>query len=116
VLDVLLDELVSDGLVVHQLDVAAETFAKHLVPLPLAEALAFVNFEHLLHLVQLLVVQSGLLVDDCCFCFYFESAEGGVGSLLEENGGHLEVFVDEFCLHFSLVGEQQSLIEELVEF
>jgi hypothetical protein len=36
--------------------------------------------------------------------------------LLEENGRHLEVFVDEFCLHFSLVGEQQSLIEELVEF
>lgn len=115
-LDVLLDELVSDGLVVHQLDVAAETFAKHLVPLPLAEALTFVNFEHLLHLVQLLLVKTRLLVDDCCLCLHLKSAEGGVGSLLEENGGHLEVFVDEFCLHFSLVGEQQSLIEELVEF
>lgn len=49
--DVLLDELVSDSLVVHLLDVAAEAFAEHLVSLPLAEALAFVDFEHLLHLV-----------------------------------------------------------------
>ena len=53
VVDVLLDELVSDGLVIHLLDVATETFTKHLVSLPLPETLTFVYLEHLLNLVQL---------------------------------------------------------------
>ena len=51
--NVLLDELIPDDLIIHLLNITAETFAEHLIPLSFAEALRLVYLEHLFHAVQL---------------------------------------------------------------
>lgn len=108
-------EFISNALVVHVLDVAAEAIAKLLVACTLTETLCLIDFEHFLHPIKLMWKQARLLVCDRYLSLDFQPAERRVCGTLKKERWHFEIFVNVLCLHLPFVVEQQSLIKEVTQ-